>query len=190
LVQQQAWKEEEMALHKRSVFEGRLFSVGVERHRLPDGRHADFEIVRHPGGAAVVPLLDGGQVVLIRQFRPAVGEMIWEIPAGRLEPGETPEQCVARELAEEAGYRAGAMERLGTMLSAVGFSDEAVHLFLARDLRPIPPSLEEDEFIEVVPMPLTEAVAMVRRGEIPDGKTQLALLLVAQTPLHFPGDSP
>ena len=180
-----------MTERRRSIYAGRVVSLGVESHRLPDGRRADFEIVRHPGGAAVLPLLGDGRAVLIRQFRPAAGGMVWEIPAGRLEAEEAAEQCAVRELAEEVGYRAGCLEPLGAMLSAVGFCDERVALFLARDLRPVPRAPEEDEFIEVVPVPLAEALAMVRGGEIPDGKTQLALLLAAArlSPL-FSGDPP
>ncbi len=166
--------------NKRQIFKGRIVSLAIERHQLPDGRTADFEIVRHPGGAAVLPVLDDGRVVLIRQFRPAGGGMIWEIPAGKLEPDENPRDCVEREIQEEIGYRAGHLEKLGEMLTAVGFCDEVVHLYLARKLEPVAQALEADEFIEVVPMVLTEALALVARGEIPDGKTQLALLLASQ----------
>ncbi len=166
-----------MKEHRRSVFNGRIISLNLEEHRLPDGRQAEFEIVRHPGGAAVLPLLADGRVVLIRQFRPSVGGMIWEIPAGRLEEGEDPEDCVARELEEETGYRAASWEKLGKMITAVGFCDEVLHLFVARDLEPVPSAPEADEFIQVVPVPLEDALEMVARGEILDGKTQLSLLM-------------
>lgn len=164
---------------KTLIFSGRVVSLSVEEHRLPDGRRADFEIVRHPGGAAVLPVLADGRVVLVNQFRPAAGGMVLEIPAGRLEPGETPEACVHRELQEEVGYRAGRVEKLGEMLTAVGFCDEVIHLFVAADLGPVPRALEPDEYIEVLTVPLAEALAMVREGRIADGKTQLALLLYA-----------
>lgn len=159
------------------IFEGRIVSLNLEEHELPDGRRAVFEMVRHPGGAAILPLLEDGRVLLIRQFRPAGGGMVWEIPAGRLEPDEEPEACVRREIQEELGYRAGKVEKLGEMLTAVGFCDEVVHLYLGTDLEPVERALEPDEYIEVVDMPLAEALEMVERGEIPDGKTQLALLL-------------
>ena len=164
-------------MNRREIFTGRIFTVSLEEHRLPDGRQADFELVRHPGGAAVLPILADGRVVLLRQFRPAAGGIVWEIPAGRLEPGEVPVDCVARELAEEAGYRAARLEPLGELLPAVGFCTERVHLFLARDLSAVPQALEPDEYLEVVPLPAAEALALVDRGEIPDAKTQLALLL-------------
>jgi len=166
-----------MEKKKTGIFSGRVVSLAVEEHELPDGRRADFEIVRHPGGAAVLPVLPDGRVVLIRQFRPAGGGMVVEIPAGRLELGEAPEACIHRELREEVGYRAGRLERLGEMFTAVGFCDEVVHLFVATDLSPVARALEPDEYIEVFELPLAEALRMVRRGEIPDGKTQLALLL-------------
>jgi len=160
-------------------FAGRFIRVSLEEHRLPDGRRGAFEIVRHPGGAAVLPVLADGRVLLIRQFRPAVGTSILELPAGKLEAGEEPLLCAARELEEETGYRAGRLEPLGQMWTAVGFCDELLHLFLARDLSRGEQALEPDEFIETVPLPLDEALALLRRGEIRDGKTQLALLLYA-----------
>ncbi len=159
------------------IFTGRIVSLRREEFELPDGRRATFEMVRHPGGAAVLPLLDDGRVVMIRQFRPAAGGMVWEIPAGRLEPDESPAGCVLREIQEEIGYRAGQLEKLGEMLTAVGFCDEVVHLFIASDLTRVERALEADEYIEVAPMAAAEALAMVERGEIADGKTQLALLL-------------
>ncbi|MGE4578456.1 MAG: NUDIX hydrolase [Desulfuromonadales bacterium] len=167
-------------MKKQEIFNGRVISLAIEEHELPDGRRADFEIVHHSGGAAVLPILDDGRVLLIRQYRPAGGGMIWEIPAGRLDGGEAPETCIHRELQEEVGYRAGRIERLGEMLTAVGFCDEVVHLFVARDLTPVPAAPEPDEYIEAVPMPLAEALRLLRAGEISDGKTQLALLLYLQ----------
>ena len=164
----------------RKIFTGRIFSVSTEEHCLPDGRRATFELVRHPGGAAALPILNDGRVILIRQFRPAVGGTVWEIPAGRLEPGEDPADCITRELAEEIGYHPGRLTRLTTMLPAVGFCDERLFLFLARGLTPVPMAQEEDEFIEVVPMAFEEALRLVDAGYIGDGKTQLALLLAAR----------
>lgn len=162
---------------RRTVFAGRVLSLAVEYHRLPDGREAAFEIVRHPGGAAVLPVLDDGGVVLIRQHRPAAGGWILEIPAGRLEEGESPASCAARELEEEVGFRAGRLEKLGTTLSSVGFCDERIHLFLARQLQPVPAAPEADEFIEPVVLAPEQAQALVTDGTITDAKTQLALLL-------------
>lgn len=164
------------ALSREAVFEGRVLDVAVEEHEMPGGRKSSFEIIRHPGGAAVLPVLPDGQVLLIRQFRPAIGTMIYEIPAGRLEPNESAEECAGRELIEEAGYSAAQITGLGGFWSTVGFCDEYIHLFLGKKLTVTEQSLEPDEVIELCPMPLQEALEKVRQGEILDSKTQLALL--------------
>jgi ADP-ribose pyrophosphatase len=166
-----------MSGERKTIFDGRIFSVAIEQHCLPDGRRADFEMVRHPGGTAALPLLEDGRVILIRQFRPAAGGTVWEIPAGRLEPGEDPAACVRRELEEEIGCRAARLDKLGEMFSTIGFCDERIYLYLARQLSAVPTALEEDEFIEPVSMPLPDALQLVDDGLIGDGKTQLALLL-------------
>lgn len=169
-----------MTSKKHQIFSGKVVSLAIEEHRLPDGRLAPFEIVRHPGGAAALPLLPDGCVVLIRQFRPALGESILELPAGKLEPDESPEACIVREIEEETGYRPQKIEKLGEMFTAVGFCNEQIHLYLALDLIEVDQALEPDEYIEVVPMPLQQALELVKKGAISDGKTQLALLLYAQ----------
>ena len=169
-----------MSRPAKSIFEGRIISLAVEEHALPDGRSAAFEIVRHPGGAAVLPVLADGRIVLIRQWRPAVGGTVLELPAGRLEVGEPPADCAWRELQEEVGYRPGRLQKLGEMLSSVGFCNERIHLFLASDLEAVPQALEQDEFLDILTLTLDEALARLDRGEIPDGKTALALLLYAR----------
>ena len=158
------------------VFVGRVLDVGVEVHEMPDRRRSEFEIIRHPGGAAILPVLPDGRVLLIRQFRPAIGEMVYEIPAGRLEPGESPGSCAARELTEEAGYAAAEILPLGSFWSTVGFCDERVYLFLGRALSAVEQQLEADEVISLCPMSIDEALNKISSGEILDSKTQLALL--------------
>lgn len=158
------------------VFAGRVLDVAVEGHEMPDGRQVDFEIIRHPGGAAVLPILADGRLLLIRQFRPAIGEMIYEIPAGRLEPGESAFSCAARELIEETGYTAAQLSPLGSFWSTVGFCDERIHLFLGRGLSAVEQQLEPDEVITLCPMSLDEALEKIDHGEILDSKTQLAVL--------------
>ena len=116
---------------RKIIYQGRIFSVAIEEHRLPDGRQASFEIVRYPGAAAALPLLEGEGIILIRQFRPSVGGMLLEIPAGRLEKGEQAEDCARRELEEEIGCRVQRLIPLGKMHNAVGFSDACLHLFAA-----------------------------------------------------------
>ena len=164
----------------KSIFQGRIVNLQIEDHILPDGREASFEIIHHPGGAAALPLLDDGRVVLIRQFRPALQQIIIELPAGKLESGEAPETCIRRELEEEIGYRCGRLAPLGRMWPAVGFCDELIHLFLAHDLEHVTASPEADEFIEPLILPFSTVLKMVADGEITDGKTQLAVLLYAQ----------
>lgn len=163
-------------ISKKTVFAGRVIDVGVEEHALPNGRTASLEVVRHPGGAAVLPVLPDGRLLLIRQYRAAVGGMIYEIPAGRLEPGEPASVCAARELAEETGYIAKRLESLGGLWSTPGFCDEYIALFLARDLEPFQQGLEPDEVIELCPLSLAEALQGIASGAIRDGKTQVALL--------------
>jgi len=164
----------------RVVFAGRVIDVSVEEHLLPNGRTASFEVVRHPGGAAVLPVLADGRLLLIRQFRPAIGAMIYEIPAGRLEAGESPRSCVSRELAEETGYLAAEVKALGSLWSTVGFCNERIELFVATGLSETQRAPEPDEVIELEPMSLTEAIARIERGQILDSKTQIALLRYAR----------
>lgn len=163
-------------LSSEKVYQGRILDVALEKHAMPNGRQSNFEIIRHPGGAAVLPVLPDGQVLLIRQFRPAIGAMVYEIPAGRLEPNESPEECAGRELIEEVGYCAAQITPLGGFWSTVGFCDEYIHLFLGKALTLAEQALEPDEVIELCPMPLDEALQRVNNGEILDSKTQLALL--------------
>lgn len=143
-----------------------------------------MEIIRHKGAAAVVPVLspltsDDPTILLIRQFRHAAGGSIWEIPAGVLAPGESPEACARRELKEETGAEAGTIKRLTTILTTPGFTDERIHLFLATDLTVGEPARESDEFIETGTMPLSRCLAMIKEGEIQDGKTIAAILYFA-----------
>lgn len=169
----------------RTVYRGRVLDLHLDRVRFPDGSEAELEIVRHPGAAAVLPLYRPGEraaesagprVVLLRQYRYAAGGEIWEVPAGKLEAGEDPSACARRELEEEAGLRAATLRRLATIHTTPGFTDERIHLFLALDLEAGRARHAETEFIRSRVVPLAEAVAMVRTGEITDGKTICALL--------------
>ena len=157
------------------------FRVRVERETatLPDGRTLELDIVRHPGASAVVPFVSDDEVLLIRQYRHAAGGTILEVPAGKLDPGDTPDACAHRELEEEAGVRAGRMSKLGTVLTTPGFTDEVIHLYAAFDLTEVGTRHEEDEVIEVVRTSLADALARVWSGELNDGKSALALLHAA-----------
>jgi len=157
------------------------FRVEVSRERvtLPNGHVMQMDIVHHPGAAAVVPFASADEVLLIRQYRHAAGGTILEVPAGKLDAGEAPAVCAARELEEESGYRAGRLEPLGRIWTTPGFTDEVIHLFAAFDLEPTPRRPEDDEVIEVIRMPFTEALDLVWRGELRDAKSALALLHAA-----------
>lgn len=148
---------------------------------FPDGSTGTLEMVRHPGAAAVVPFLDDPahpdpRVVLIRQYRYAAEGYLWEIPAGTLDPGDTPEGCAHRELREEAGCRAARMEHLVTIYATPGFTDERIHLFAASGLTPAPVALEADEFLEAHELRWSEVGPMIRRGDIADAKSLAALM--------------
>ena len=166
-------------MKRRVTYRGRSITVFVEEAELPDGRRVDLDVVRHPGAAAVVPFETEDVILLIRQFRHAAGGTIWEVPAGKLD-GDTPEICAVKELEEEAGRRAGRLERLGSIWTTPGFTDEVIHLFAAFDLEPIPQRLESDEVIEVVPTPIGEALEMIWSGELRDAKSAIALIHAAR----------
>jgi len=159
---------------------GFRLKVSRDRVTLPNGREVVLDIVRHPGASAIVPFLSDDEVLLIRQHRHAAGGVIWEVPAGKLDPGDTPESCALRELEEEAGRRAGRLEKLGQIFTTPGFTDEVIHLFAAFELEQIPTRHQPDEVIELVPTPLDAALALVWGGELTDAKSALALIHAAR----------
>jgi ADP-ribose pyrophosphatase len=167
----------ERVLKSRRVFEGKIARLRVDTVQLAGGRTAQREIVEHEPVVAIVPIDSDGNVVLVRQYRLATGVVLLEVPAGGVDPGETPEDAAQRELAEEIGMRAGHLERLAEFYVSPGFLTEYVYAFLATDLRDSPAEADEDEDIAVVRMPLADAVAMVERGEFHDAKSIACLLL-------------
>lgn len=174
-----------MQLASRRIYTGKVINLDVDQVRFPDGSSGELEIIRHPGAAAVVPVasdLDSADptLLMIRQHRYATGGELWEIPAGRLaHPGEEPEACARRELEEEVGVTAGTVQRLTTLWTTPGFTDEAIHLFLATKLTPTAHNREADEFIDVVPRALSEVLEMIGRGEVCDAKTVAGILYMA-----------
>ena len=171
-----------MKLAARRVYAGRVLDVELDTVRFPDGSVGELEMIRHSGASAVVPVLsDGGdpEVLLIRQFRHAADGPIWEVPAGRLDAGEAPDACARRELIEEAGYRAGRLDRLTTIYSTPGFTDERIHLFVAHGIRVGEPNREHDEFMEVKGVALSEVLRMIRDGDLVDAKSVVAVLYLA-----------
>lgn len=162
----------------RNIYKGKVVTLNIDTVTLPNGITVDLETIRHPGAAAVVPMKDDDTVVLIRQFRHATGGFIYEIPAGKLNPGEDPVACASRELEEEIGYRAGKLELLTSIFTAPGFADEVIHVYTATGLTQGRQQLDRDEVLEVVPMSLAEAVDMIADGRIRDAKTIVGLQAV------------
>ena len=168
----------------RRIYTGKVINVDMDRVRFPNGKEGELEMIRHSGASAVVPFLNDPageepQVLLIRQYRYAAEKFIYEIPAGRLEDGEPPEECARRELREETGCEADTLERLTTIYTTPGFTDERIHLFVATGLTRGESALEADEFAEPVVLTLSEALRKIEQGEIQDSKTICGLLFVA-----------
>jgi ADP-ribose pyrophosphatase len=162
----------------RNIYTGKVITLNIDTVTLPNAVTVDLEMVRHPGAAAVVPLKADGTVVLIRQFRHAAGGFIYEIPAGKLHPGEDPRDCAARELEEEIGYQAGRLELLASIFTAPGFTDEVIHVYKATGLMKGRQQLDRDEVLEVLEMPIAEAIGKIHDGTIRDAKTIVGLQAV------------
>lgn len=171
----------ETPVSRERIFDGKVIDVEKWTVRLPDGALAPREIVLHRGAAAVVAVDDAGLVTLVRQHRVAVGEVTLEIPAGKLDaPGENPLVCAKRELEEETGLRAQRWQPLTVLLTTPGFSSERIALYLATGLSAAKAHPDEDEFLDVVRMPLGEAIDRVMRGELCDGKSAVGLLMAGR----------
>lgn len=163
-------------VHKVSQhYRGALFSFVSEDVTLPNGSRTELAMVRHPGSTAVVPLFDDGTVLMERQYRHAVGRYLLEIPAGTMEPGESPRTCAARELEEETGYIAEQFVQLSQVDIIPAYSDEKIHVFLARGLKRSEQKLDKDEIIEIVKYPFEETLELIEQGQISDALTILAL---------------
>jgi ADP-ribose pyrophosphatase len=177
-------REKPGRIKSRRVYTGKIVSLDVDTVRFPDGSVGELEMIRHPGASAVVPFLsdpggDDPQVLMIRQYRYAAEDYLFEIPAGRLNPGEDPRDCALRELKEETGCSAEQVDHLFTMYTTPGFTDEKIHLFMATGLVTGETKHEADEFLELEPMLLSRALELVEAGQIKDAKTALGLLFAA-----------
>lgn len=168
----------EKTLDSREIYRGRIINVRLDRVELPGGRTAYREVVEHPGAVCIAAVKEDQKIILVKQFRKPVEETLIELPAGKLEAGEDPEECAARELAEETGYRAGKMEHLISFYTSPGFSDEIMHLFLATDLSPGESNPDQDEMLQIVEVDLEKAVEMVLEGKIKDSKTAVGILIL------------
>jgi ADP-ribose pyrophosphatase len=165
------------------IWTGRILGLDVDTVSLPDGSVGTFEMLRHPGAAAVLPVLDDlsnpdPRVLLIRQFRHAADGWLWEIPAGRRDAGEAPETTAHRELREETGYTCTGLRKVTQIFTAPGFTDELIHLYMATGLVPGAHAREADEFMELHELPFSTVLRMVRDGTITDAKTLVTILSV------------
>ncbi len=163
---------------KNPIYKGKIIDLSVETVTLPNGATADLEVITHPGAAAVVPVKDDRTVIMVRQYRHAVGRFIDEIPAGKLHPGEDPKDCAVREVEEETGYKVNRLEPLLSFLTTPGFTNEIIHIFVGRELSPGTQNLGADEVLEIIEMPLDQAIARIKTGEIQDAKTIIGLQAV------------
>jgi len=171
-------------ISSRRLHTGKVIELDVDTVRFPDGSVGEMDIIRHSGASAIVPFLSdpaGGdpQVLLLKQYRYAADQYLYEIPAGRLDKGEDPRDCAVRELREETGCSAERIDFLFTMFTTPGFTDEQIHVFLAVGLQHGEAAREADEFISVETMTLSSALSLIERGDIKDAKTALALLFAA-----------
>jgi ADP-ribose pyrophosphatase len=164
-------------LSTRQVFDGKIVKVFLDEIRLPDGRTANWERVKHPGAVGIVPLDDDGNVLMVRQYRNAVRGVLLEIPAGKLEASEDPLDCARRELAEETGMKAGEIVALSEFYNSPGYSDERFFLYLARSLAPTRGESEPDEFLDLVRVGLDEAFTLISSGRLRDAKSIIGMTL-------------
>lgn len=163
---------------KEIIYEGRVFKLTKENITLKNGVTTELDIIRHPGASAIVPAYGYDQIILIRQYRHAIGEYIWEIPAGTLNKGEDPLECAKRELLEETGYRANFWEKLGVITPVPAYSDEKIHVYFAANLvKEGDQDLDEDEVLDVHRFKVRDVMEMIRRGEIKDSKTIASIFM-------------
>lgn len=168
----------EEKIYSEDVFDGVLLHVKRDTVKLPNGDTSTREWIKHQGAAAVLPILPNGDIILVKQYRYPIGKVTLEIPAGKLDsPDEEPLVCATRELAEETGYTAANYQKLTTLATTVGFSNEYIHIYLATGLTSGKQHTDDDEFINVVTMPLSEAMAMIDNGTIYDAKSVTAILM-------------
>jgi ADP-ribose pyrophosphatase len=167
-------------MQRKPIYKGSVVDLGIESIELPNHHTVDLEIVRHPGGAGALVFDEKGNTCLIRQFRHAAGGWLWEIPAGKLDPGETPLSTAKRELEEEVGLSATDWTNLGRILCTPGFCDEVIHLYLARQLNHVPQKVGQHEVIEVHWMPFEQAKSWAQEGKIQDAKTLIAIFRGAE----------
>lgn len=166
----------EQTLSSRTVYKGKIVTLKVDEALLPNGAKAGREVVEHPGGVCVLALQADGTVPLVRQFRYPLGDVLLELPAGKLEHGEAPLPAAIRELGEEVGLEPGEMTGLGYLYVSPGFCTEKLHMYLARNVKSVPVHPDEDEFLDIVHLPFEALVEQVMSGQITDAKTVATVL--------------
>jgi len=167
----------EKFLESKVVYEGNLLTVYCDKVELPNGKEARREFIRHPGAVAVVPVTPEGNIVLVRQYRYPVGKIMLEVPAGKLDTGEHPDECARRELEEETGYVAHTIKKLSSIYTTPGFTDEVIHLYIADHLTLAKQCPDEDEFLDVEVYTKEQIRVMMNDGTINDAKSMLALVM-------------
>lgn len=170
----------ERKISGRTIYEGAILTLQVDEIRLENGKTATREVIDHNGACGVIAIDEEDNLILVRQHRYPIDQSLLEIPAGKLDAGEAPLDCARRELREETGLSAAVLEPLGTMYPAAAYDRELVHLYWAKGLTAGEQSLDPDEFLTVEKLPFAEALEQVMAGEIPDSKTQIAILKVAR----------
>ncbi len=177
---------EERTIRRQSIYKGAIIDVVVDDVQLPDGKEAKREIVQHPGAVGIIALTDEGKIVLVEQFRKPLERAIVEIPAGKIDAGESLETCALRELEEETGYRAHSLKKVQSFATSPGFADEVMHLYFAEQLEKVDDPLQgdEDEFIRLHEWTIDEALKRMDEGKVYDAKTAFALLYVKQFVLY------
>jgi len=173
---------QEKTLSSQRIYDGRILSLRVDRVLLENGQETVREVIDHQGAAGVVAFDEEGKLLMVRQYRYPIGQEMLELPAGKIDPGETPLQCAARELQEETGYKAETLTELGRVYPAAACGVELVHLYYAQGLTPVQQNLDADEILSVERIDFDEAVRMVLNDEILDSKTQIGILKILNAP--------
>lgn len=166
---------EEKTMKSDKLYEGKILNLRIDTVELPDKKYSKREIVEHPGGVAIIPITNDNCLILVKQYRKAAEDFLYEIPAGKLEVNEEPRETAIRELREETSYEAKKLSYISEFYTSPGYCNEKIHLFLAEDIYEVEPDPEPEEFIEKVKIPIDDLLKMINRGEIVDSKTIIGI---------------
>ena len=171
---------EEKTLSSEKIYNGKIINVRVDTVELPEHKYQKREIVEHNGGVTVAAYTENKKILIVKQFRKPAEDVLWELPAGKLEFGEDPKSCAIRELKEETGYQAANVKHLSSFYTSPGFCTEIIHLFMATDLTKGELQLDEDEYVECFEFTFEEAISMIKSGQIKDSKSITGILLLKE----------